>query len=154
MADLLVNAKNFDELSNTELYALLKLRAEVFIVEQECIYQDIDDYDQQAVHVCAYVDSELVAYTRLIKPGIKYAAASLSRVVTKPDTRSNGYGKQIVSHGINYCKEFWPHFPITISAQEYLQKFYESFGFEKKNAAYMEDGIPHIEMTLETAKDV
>ncbi|MDD9891242.1 MAG: GNAT family N-acetyltransferase [Gammaproteobacteria bacterium] len=153
MSNLEVTVKSFSELSNAELYSFLRLRAEIFIVEQQCIYQDLDDFDQEAVHVCAYADRKLVAYTRLIAPGIKYPGASIGRVITKSCSRNRGIGSEIVACALRTSKALWPYSPITISAQEYLQNFYARFGFEKQSDAYMEDGIPHIEMTVAAFQD-
>lgn len=145
-----INIKKFDEFSNTELYAVLKLRAEIFIVEQECAYLDTDDYDQEAIHVCGSIGEELIAYTRLLKPGIKHQGASLGRVITKSNFRRKGYGGAIMAKAIKNCREFWPGFPIRISAQEYLEKFYTDLGFTKLSKPYMEDGMPHIAMVMQT----
>lgn len=145
-----ISVKTFSELTTEELYIILRLRSEVFVVEQKCIYQDIDNYDQDALHVCAYANNELQAYTRIIKPEIKYiGASSVGRVLTNPSSRSQGLGKEIVMAAIKQCNEVWPSLPITISAQQYLEKFYSELGFDKKSDAYMEDDIPHIEMTLQ-----
>ncbi|NKB32071.1 MAG: GNAT family N-acetyltransferase [Pseudomonadales bacterium] len=148
MGKLDIQAKSFSELSNSELYALLRLRAEVFVLEQECAYQDLDNYDQKAIHICAYQGEDLVAYTRLLAPGVKYSGASIGRVVTAATVRKNGYGKEILVFSINHSKQHWPSTAITISAQEYLENFYKELGFKTMSEPYMEDGIPHVEMTL------
>ena len=143
-----ISIKIFEDFSAPELYALLRLRAEIFIIEQECVYQDLDNYDQEAIHLCGYLTGELVAYTRLLKPGIKYQGASLGRVATKSSARRRGYGKAIVKQAISTSKNTWPAFPITISAQEYLKDFYADLGFKKISGPYLEDNMPHIKMTL------
>lgn len=138
--------KTFEELTTTELYALLRLRSEVFVVEQTCAFQDMDDTDQLAVHVMGYIDNELVAYTRLFGPGIKYEYASIGRVVTSQKVRGSGAGRQLMEYSIAIVEERFGKAPIKIGAQQYLQKFYTSLGFEKSSEMYMEDAIPHIEM--------
>jgi ElaA protein len=138
--------KTFGELTTTELYALLRLRSEVFVVEQACAFQDMDDTDQLAVHVMGYIDNELAAYTRLFGPGIKYEYASIGRVVTSQKARGSGAGRLLMEYSIAIVEERFGKAPIKIGAQQYLQKFYTSLGFVKSSEMYMEDGIPHIEM--------
>jgi ElaA protein len=138
--------KTFEELTTTELYTLLRLRSEVFIVEQACAFQDLDDTDQLAVHVMGYIDNELAAYTRLFGPGIKYDMASIGRVVTSPKARGTGAGRELMEYSIAMVEARFGKVPIKIGAQQYLQKFYTSLGFVQSSEMYMEDGIPHIEM--------
>lgn len=138
--------KTFEELTTTELYALLRLRSEVFVVEQACAFQDMDDTDQLAVHVMGYIDNELAAYTRLFGPGIKYEYASIGRVVTSQKARGSGAGRQLMEYSIAIVEERFGKAPIKIGAQQYLQKFYTSLGFVQSSEMYMEDGIPHVEM--------
>jgi len=138
--------KTFGELSLDELYRLLRLRSEVFVVEQHCPYLDMDNSDQQALHVSGYTAEGLAAYTRLFAPGIKSDMASIGRVVTAPFARGSGLGRQLMERSIAEVKAQWGDTPIRISAQLYLQKFYESLGFIKKSDVYLEDNIPHIEM--------
>lgn len=138
--------KTFEELTTTELYALLRLRSEVFVVEQTCAFQDMDDTDQLAVHVMGYIENELVAYTRLFGPGIKYEYASIGRVVTSQKVRGSGAGRQLMEYSIAIVEERFGKAPIKIGAQQYLQKFYTSLGFVQSSEMYMEDGIPHVEM--------
>ncbi|GAA3953735.1 GNAT family N-acetyltransferase [Chitinophaga oryziterrae] len=138
--------KTFEELTTTELYALLRLRSEVFVVEQACAFQDMDDTDQLAVHVMGYIDDELAAYTRLFGPGIKYVYASIGRVVTSPKVRGSGAGRLLMEYSIATVEERFGKAPIKIGAQQYLQKFYTSLGFVQSSEMYLEDGIPHIEM--------
>lgn len=142
----------FDELSTKDLYRILQVRAEIFIVEQDCVYQDVDGFDQQALHVMGQIPSgdeaQLVCYTRLLPPGAKYEGASIGRVVTKKSARGGGVGKVLMLNSLAFCKEQWPDTAITISAQQYLQKFYTGLGFETLSEPYDEDGIPHIRMQL------
>jgi ElaA protein len=139
--------KTFEELTNTELYALLRLRSEVFVVEQECIFPDMDNSDQQAVHVLGYdEEGELVAYTRLFSPGIKYDQASIGRVVTAQKVRGTGAGRALMEQSIAMVEARFGKGPIKIGAQQYLQKFYTSLGFVQSSEMYLEDKIPHIEM--------
>jgi ElaA protein len=140
--------KSFDELTTLELYAFLQLRSEVFIVEQNCAYQDVDGYDQSAMHLLMYLDDELSAYSRLIPPGIKYEAASIGRVATKLSARGGGHGKALMESAKAHCKRLWPEAGLAISAQAYLEKFYQSLGFKTESEPYMEDDIPHIQMRL------
>ena len=140
--------KSFEDLDKEELYKFLQLRIEVFVVEQNCPYQDLDGLDFDSIHVCGYLDEELVAYSRLIKPGSKYSGASIGRVITKKIMRSSGAGKALMSKSINECREQWKEESIFISAQERLKKFYQTLGFIINSEPYLEDGIPHIEMKL------
>jgi len=138
--------KTFDELSSAELYALLQLRNEVFIVEQNCPYPDLDDKDQASLHVLGYLDGKLAAYTRLLPQGLSYAAASIGRVCTKQELRHLKLGRNLMVYSIAQCLERFGADEIVISAQEYLERFYTSLGFVKESDSYMEDGIPHIKM--------
>tara|TARA_B110000858_G_scaffold193768_1_gene246901 strand:+ start:185 stop:652 length:468 start_codon:yes stop_codon:yes gene_type:complete len=144
--------QRFDELSTEDLYRILQLRAEVFVVEQNCVYQDVDGFDQQALHVMGELvagdEAEIVCYTRLLPPGVKYEGAAIGRVVTQKSVRGGGVGKALMVHSIASCEEHWPGKAITISAQQYLEKFYTELGFETQSEAYAEDGIPHIRMQL------
>jgi ElaA protein len=140
--------KSFDQLTTLELYSLLQLRSEVFVVEQNCVYQDVDGYDQIAIHLLMYLDNKLCAYSRLIPPGIKYESASIGRVVTQRDARGGGHGKALMESAMAHCKRLWPEAGLTISAQAYLEKFYQSLGFKTDSEPYMEDDIPHIQMRL------
>ena len=142
----------FDDLSTEDLYQILQLRAEIFIVEQDCAYQDVDGFDQPGVHVMGQLwagdSAQLVCYARLLLPGAKYEGASIGRVVTKKSVRGEGIGKALMLNSLKYCKEHWSDKAVTISAQQYLQKFYTGFGFETESESYDEDGIPHIRMQL------
>jgi len=139
--------KKFQELSVDELYALLRLRAEVFVVEQTCAFQDLDNKVQPSYHLLGYIQEELVAYTRLVPPGISYKAASIGRVVTSPAHRKKGLGKELMQVSIEHCERLFETTTLVIGAQCYLQDFYRSFGFTPSGEIYLEDGIEHIEMT-------
>ena len=139
--------KSFEELTTTELYAILHLRSEVFIIEQNCPYQDLDYSDQKALHLLGTDDTgRLLAYTRIFGPGIKFTEASIGRVVTSPLARGKGAGRELMERSIAELQQHFGTIPIRIGAQQYLQKFYESLGFEQTSDMYLEDGIPHIEM--------
>lgn len=138
--------KSFYELSVSELYELLRLRNQVFVVEQNCPYQDLDNKDQKSLHLLYYVDNQLAAYTRLLPAGISYDDVSIGRVVNAPTHRGLGIGKKLMQASIEGCYEKFGKADIRISAQLYLLKFYQSLGFEPQGEPYDEDGIPHIEM--------
>ncbi|MGI4759129.1 MAG: GNAT family N-acetyltransferase [Janthinobacterium lividum] len=139
--------KPFDSLTLPELYALLQLRSEVFVVEQTCAFQDIDGLDQVAHHLLGHTETgELAAYARLFGPGHSYAQASIGRVVSSPRYRRFGLGRQLLGQALGQCAALFGPQPIKIGAQLYLQAFYESFGFVQQGEGYLEDGIPHIYM--------
>jgi ElaA protein len=139
--------KPFSALTLAELYALLQLRSEVFVVEQTCAFQDIDGLDQVAHHLLGHTDTgELAAYARLFDAGHSYPQASIGRVVTSPRYRRFGLGRQLLSQALEQCEALFGPQPIKIGAQLYLQAFYESFGFVQQGEGYLEDGIPHIYM--------
>ena len=138
--------KSFKELTTDELYNILQLRSEVFVVEQNCVYQDIDFKDQKALHVLGFKDDKIVAYTRIFKPGNYFENSSIGRVVVKENERKFGYGHDVMKASINAIKNYFKEEKITISAQKYLTKFYETHGFTQVGNEYLEDGIPHIRM--------
>ena len=138
--------KSFYELSVDELYAIIQLRNEVFSVEQNCVYQDADDKDQPAFHLCGWDKNKLAAYCRILPKGISYDHPSIGRVVTSPQYRKGGYGREMMQLAVKKCTEHFNDAVIIISAQLYLKNFYESVGFAQKSDEYMEDGIPHIKM--------
>jgi ElaA protein len=142
------SCKNFAKLTNEELYKILKLRNEVFIVEQNCVYQECDDKDQYSFHLMGFQKDVLVAYTRLLPPGISYKQASIGRVVTSLLIRGSGIGKELMILSIEHVYRLFGENSISISAQLYLKSFYESFGFIKTSDTYLEDGIEHIKMLL------
>lgn len=135
------------ELSIQQLYEILKLRQEVFIVEQDCPYLDTDGKDDKAYHVLFYQAQELVAYTRLLPKGVSYEKyASIGRVVNHKSVRGQGIGKDLMELSIQSCKSLFPGESIKISAQQYLLKFYQDLGFVETGESYLEDGIPHCGM--------
>ena len=138
--------KRFEALTATELYNLLHLRSEVFIVEQKCPYQDVDNKDQIALHLIGEDNGETVAYARLFKPKDYFEQASIGRVVVKPSYRDKKLGHILMREAIYFMKHQFGETKITISAQLYLKKFYESHGFIQTSETYLEDDIPHIEM--------
>ncbi|NVN17105.1 GNAT family N-acetyltransferase [Muricauda sp. HICW] len=141
-----VSVKSFNELSTEELYQILRLRSEVFVVEQDCVYQDVDNKDQKALHVIGVKEGEVVAYTRVFKPGDYFDNVSIGRVVVSQDQRKYGLGKQIMQASLSAIDEKFPNKPIEISAQSYLLKFYSDLGFSAFGEEYLEDGIPHTRM--------
>ncbi len=141
--------KSFDELTTAELYAIIELRNRVFVVEQNCPYQDADYKDQKSFHLMGWKEEELAAYTRIIPQGISYAEASIGRVVTSPDHRGGGIGRELMQRSIDKAFSQFQCATIKIGAQVYLKQFYESLGFVQTGEEYLEDGIPHIEMLLE-----
>jgi ElaA protein len=143
---LIFKLKRFNELSASELYEVLRLRSEVFVVEQNCVYQDIDGKDLLALHLMAYVDQVLVAYSRIFKPGDYFDVSSIGRVVVDARFRGQNYGYNLMEKAILSVAEEIGPFRIHISAQQYLQKFYESLGFKPNGDFYLEDGIPHLGM--------
>jgi ElaA protein len=138
--------KEFNNLTPSELYAILRLRSEVFVVEQDCVFQDMDNKDQQCHHLMGWQDEKLIACSRLVPPGIAYEDPSIGRVVTSPSSRNSGAGKELMLRSIEQLTKLYGKTPITIGAQLYLKKFYESFGFKQSGNIYDEDGIDHIKM--------
>ncbi|MEC4003566.1 GNAT family N-acetyltransferase [Flavobacterium sp. SUN052] len=138
--------KRFNELSLQELYSLLKLRSHVFVVEQNCVYQDIDGKDEKAIHLLGEYDGEIVAYARLFKAGDYFENASIGRVVIHPEARDKKFGHAMMQEAIKAIETHFDATKITISAQLYLKKFYESHDFVQTSEMYLEDDIPHIEM--------
>lgn len=140
--------KHFTELTNNELYQILKLRSEIFVVEQNCAYQDCDDMDQDSYHLMHRKSNRLIAYSRLLKPNTAFAGcSSIGRVVVKADYRKTGVGIRLMEQSvITVQKLFGSGYPIAISAQHYLLNFYSKFGFAPSGPVYDEDGIPHIAM--------
>ncbi len=143
--------KTFDQLELKEMYRLLQLRQEVFIVEQDCPYLDADGVDLVSYHVIGRNENnEIIAHTRLVPVGTSYSKyASIGRVVTSINARNQGAGRQLMEYSIKTCHQLFPQKPIKISAQTYLLTFYESLGFEAIGEGYLEDGIPHKAMILE-----
>ena len=141
--------KHFSELTNEELYDILRLRSQIFVVEQDCVYNDLDGHDKDAIHQFLKKDDEIVAYSRLLKPGSRFADYSIGRVVVKETERGTGLGIQMMKEAKSYIKGTWGAEKIKISAQKYLQNFYESLGFVVITEEYLEDGIPHFGMLFE-----
>jgi len=138
--------KTFNELTANELYSVLRLRSEVFVVEQNCVYQDIDGKDKKALHVIGFFEGEIIAYARIFKKGDYFGNASIGRVVVSGDYRTQKWGYSLMQKAIQAIETHFNETKITISAQLYLQKFYENLGFSKVSEMYLEDDIPHIEM--------
>lgn len=138
--------KKFNQLTSLEVYHILQLRSAVFVVEQDCIYQDIDNKDQQAFHVLGFKNNQLIAYSRIFDSGDYFNQPSIGRIVIKQSERNFSYGHDLVDFSIQYILQNFKEKSILISAQLYLEKFYKSHGFNKKGKEYLEDGIPHIKM--------
>jgi len=141
--------KTFEALTTQEIYSILRLRATVFVVEQDCVYQDVDNKDQKAIHVFALVKEEVIAYTRIFKKGDYFQEASIGRVVVLPSQRGKGLAREMMLQAITYIANVIGENSIRISAQTYLQEFYGSLGFEQVGVEYLEDGLPHIGMLLQ-----
>ncbi len=144
-----ITIKPFVELNTYELYAMLRLRSAVFVVEQDCVYQDIDNKDAAAIHVMGFSGDQLVAYARIFQPGDYFDQSSIGRVVVDQSARGKAYGKQIMQASMNYLIHR-DMLPIKISAQCYLNTFYSELGFSKVGEEYLEDGIPHQAMIYTT----
>jgi ElaA protein len=144
-----IKFKAFKDLSTNELYALLQLRSEVFVLEQNCIYQDIDSKDQRAIHLLGFIGDTLVGYLRIFKKGEYFDQVSIGRVIVKEGYRSQGYGHILLKKALDFIVNEWEEDQVKVSAQTYLKSFYESHGFRQKGEEYLEDDIPHIAMYLE-----
>lgn len=138
--------KSFNDLTPAELYSILRLRNAVFVVEQNCVFQDADNKDQGSHHLMYWKNHELIAYCRLLHPGLMYEEMSIGRVVSSPGYRGISAGKQLIAEAIDCCHQLFGKGPIRIGAQCYLINFYASFGFKIEGAVYLEDGIEHVEM--------
>jgi ElaA protein len=149
MAKLEFQIKPFKALTLEELYDVLQLRQEVFAVEQNCVYQDIDGKDQKAFHILGYHENDLAAYTRIFDAGDYFETPSIGRVVVSQKYRNRKWGYDLMEKSIKAIGTVFGKKQITISAQLYLQKFYENLGFVKTSDMYLEDGIPHIQMKIE-----
>jgi len=143
---LQIQVKKFNELTIHQLYELLQLRSQVFVVEQDCVYQDIDSKDQKSLHILGLKNNKIIAYTRIFKPGDYFNEASIGRVVVAENERKFKYGYQIMKASINAIAAHFNTATIIISAQTYLKKFYNNLGFNQIGDGYLEDGIPHIKM--------
>ena len=141
--------KAFNNLGPSELYQVMRLRSEVFVVEQNCVFLDADNKDEQCLHFMGWIEKDLVAYTRIAPPGYIYEEPSIGRVVTSPAYRKNKIGYVLMEKSIEQCKKVFGDAPIKIGAQYYLKNFYASFGFKQISDIYLEDGIEHIYMLLD-----
>ncbi len=141
------SCKHFSELTATEIYDILQLRSEVFVVEQNCVYQDMDNKDQSSYHLCGYAENQLAGYCRLLLPGVSYTdAASIGRVVTAPFARRQKLGIELMKRAFKEIDGLMGKQEIVIAGQVYIQKFYERLGFVPEGKIFLEDGIPHIQM--------
>ena len=138
--------KNYNELTTEELYSLLQLRSQVFVIEQNCVYQDIDGKDKKSLHVLGKKDNVIVAYSRIFKKGDYFKESSIGRVVVDKNSRHFQYGSQIMQASIEAIQNTFDTKIIKISAQLYLENFYTGFGFKPTGNSYLEDGIPHVAM--------
>ncbi|HVS96610.1 MAG TPA: GNAT family N-acetyltransferase [Puia sp.] len=144
--------KKFERLSPLELYAILRLRSEVFVVEQNCVFLDMDDKDRHCHHLMGMLGDRLVGYSRIVPAGISYVESSIGRIVTSPSVRRRGIGRELMARSIQTLYELYGVTDIRIGAQFYLTSFYASFGFVQKGEIYLEDGIEHIEMLMTSSK--
>lgn len=142
----------FDELTPREVHDLYQARIEVFVIEQDCPFQDVDGADPVSWHLLGReAGGTLVAYCRLVPPGVKFAEPSIGRVLTTAAVRGTGAGRVLMREALGHAERLWPGRPIRIGAQHQLERFYEEFGFASASEPYVEDGIPHIEMLRVTA---
>ena len=147
------STKPFDELTVHELYDLLRLRQAVFVVEQQCAYQDADGLDGVSLHLLGkHPSGQLAGCLRIVPPGARFAEPSIGRVVVDPSMRRHGIGTALMTRGIEIASDTYPTFGIRLSAQKYLEDFYGSFGFVRTGADYLEDGIPHVDMFRPTSQ--
>lgn len=146
MLPLIKTCKKFGALTPAELYSFLQLRSEVFVVEQNCVFQDMDNRDPACYHLMLYQGDHLVAYARIVPPGVYYNEMSIGRVITKLSARGTGLGRILMEESIAKCYELFGQDAIRIGAQCYAQKFYNQLGFFADGEVYDEDGIPHIQM--------
>ena len=140
------SCKAFKELSLDEFHDIIQLREVVFVVEQDCPYLDVDGKDKDALHVFGEYQGNIVATTRILKPGKSYDEVAIGRVVTSPTVRGMGIGKKLMQESMKFVQAHFGEVPVRISAQTYLLKYYKSFGFEQTGKEYLEDNIPHLEM--------
>jgi len=138
--------KTFNDLTNEELYKIMKARVDVFVVEQTCPYPEIDNYDQEAIHYFINDGEEIMGYVRILPSGSRYSEASIGRVLVTKASRGNGYARDIMEKAIQYIRDEWKETKIKLQAQVYLEKFYVSLGFERISEEYLEDNIAHVDM--------
>ena len=138
--------KGFNELSAEEMYTVLCVRQEVFVLEQECLYLDADGKDRKSFHLMGFDGNELMAYARIVEPGISYEEVSIGRILSSKNARGTGAGVELMNQALTRIELMYGKVPVRISAQSYLEKFYKKFGFEPTGKEYLEDEIPHMEM--------
>ncbi len=143
----------FEELGCRRLYQILLLRIEVFMVEQNCLFQDLDGLDPECRHMFCLEHGELLAYQRLLPPGLYYPESAIGRIVVAPAARGRDLGRALVQRGIDHNCRQWPDSNIRINAQSYLRRFYQGLGFEDDSEEYMEDDIPHVQMLYRVRRD-
>lgn len=146
MSNIIWKIKSFEEITTSELYEIIRARVDVFVVEQDCPYPDLDGYDQQAVHIWAEQDQDVLAYCRIFNNGIKYPETSIGRVLTTEKARGKSLGKQLIQYAVETIENRFHTSEVRISAQDYLLRFYSGFGFVDTGKKYLEDNIPHTEM--------
>ncbi len=144
-----LTCKTFNELSLLELYDLLKLRTDIFVVEQECAYPELDDFDKQAHHIIGFLNNYIVAYARILPKDTVYKQVSIGRIAVHENERKNKLGKQLFDFTVKKTKEIYPGETLKIQAQTYLEKFYASFGFKTISEPYPDVGVWHVDMLLE-----
>jgi len=154
MKDLQWRCNIFQHLDNNTLYEIIKLRVDIFVVEQKCPYPELDEKDRhnETLHLSAHDDEKLIAYARLLPPGLSYSETSIGRFAVASSLRQQGIGSLLMTKCLDETNKTWPEHNIKISAQEYLQDFYERFGFIKVSDSYLEDDIPHIAMLKDKNK--
>ncbi|APC47067.1 GNAT family N-acetyltransferase [Virgibacillus halodenitrificans] len=141
--------KGYSDLTNEELYELMKARVDIFVVEQECAYPELDDYDQQSMHCFLKINEQIAAYVRILPANTKYKEVSIGRVLVVKEFRGKGYATQIMQKAIDYINNEWQERKIKIQAQAHLENFYNQLGFKKISEVYLDDNIPHIDMIWE-----
>ncbi|TAA71853.1 GNAT family N-acetyltransferase [Planococcus salinarum] len=141
----------FEELTAAELYEMLKLRVDVFVVEQNCPYPELDNLDQESVHLAYRENGKILAYARLLPGEVKYGVPSIGRVIVSPDARGRGLARELIRRSIDFIFTEWRSEEIRLQGQLYLKEFYQSFGFDPISDVYDEDGIPHLDMKLDKA---
>ncbi|RZJ49330.1 MAG: GNAT family N-acetyltransferase [Chryseobacterium sp.] len=146
MSNIIWKIKSFEEITTSELYEIIKARVDVFVVEQNCPYPDLDGYDRQAIHLWAEQENNVLAYCRIFNKGIKYPETSIGRVLTTEKARRKSLGKQLIQYAVETIENRFHTTEVRISAQDYLLRFYSGFGFEDTGKKYLEDNIPHTEM--------
>ncbi len=144
--------QTYDELTTEELYKIIQLRVNVFIVEQQTCYEDLDNHDQNSIHISYVENGKLCAYSRILPPGEKFEMVSIGRVITSQEMRGTGLGKEMIQFALDIIEQQWPGSAVFIQAQEYLKKFYGSFGFEQVSEPYIYDSLPHLDMLYQGKK--